>query len=430
MKNKFKWLINIFTLVLCVCALAIGVYAAKTAMLNLGGTLGFTMHSCLVEVSGTISPVAVKDSNGSYKKETITLDRAIMGSESSDSVTTTNMDLGSLEFYKGYDMVFDFEFKNMSGCATLAEFSIEFQNDAVTIVNDGVYDILPTTKVISPNGIVNLCFALHLEDETQILNGFNFTITADFEEFVVQEDVNGYNYVTMGTEDGSKTGTAIKWYPFAKQQDGSLVAFDATQDLTAGEYCFISEYVLDLSTQYANSSITIDESKSSTNYGLDFTDLPIGQLLNGTGDNSIFTKYGMSNSKLYNVITPQTLNGYKYRIRNCFSEPYTVYYSGTTNPATNQSFVLLNYGDYNLLADVGSNSPLKKDAKLITDKSSTKSWWLQSSFSYLDYHSTDGVSGSYYSGTSTVYYGGSANTNLTDLASSYYIRPCFQLTIN
>ncbi|MBE7074917.1 MAG: hypothetical protein E7376_02955, partial [Clostridiales bacterium] len=54
MKKNYKWLINVFTLVLCVCALAIGVYAAKQASLTATGTIGFTAHGCKVKVSGTI----------------------------------------------------------------------------------------------------------------------------------------------------------------------------------------------------------------------------------------------------------------------------------------------------------------------------------------------------------------------------------------
>jgi len=54
MKNKFKWLINVFTLVLCVCALAIGVYAAKQASLTATGTIGFKAHGVDMNVTGYI----------------------------------------------------------------------------------------------------------------------------------------------------------------------------------------------------------------------------------------------------------------------------------------------------------------------------------------------------------------------------------------
>ncbi|MBE7075084.1 MAG: hypothetical protein E7376_03820, partial [Clostridiales bacterium] len=54
MKKKFKWLINVATLVLCVCALAIGVYAAKQASLTATGTIGFKAHGLDLSITGTM----------------------------------------------------------------------------------------------------------------------------------------------------------------------------------------------------------------------------------------------------------------------------------------------------------------------------------------------------------------------------------------
>ena len=55
MKRKFSLLINIATLALCVCAIAFGVYSAKTASLNVSGTVGFTAHNCKVKVDSSLS---------------------------------------------------------------------------------------------------------------------------------------------------------------------------------------------------------------------------------------------------------------------------------------------------------------------------------------------------------------------------------------
>ena len=54
MKRKFSMFLNIAMLALCVCAIAIGVYSAKTASLNVTGTIGFNAHNCDVEISGYI----------------------------------------------------------------------------------------------------------------------------------------------------------------------------------------------------------------------------------------------------------------------------------------------------------------------------------------------------------------------------------------
>lgn len=47
-------LLNIAVLCLCVAAIAIGVYSAKNASLNVTGTIGFTAHNCNVDISGYI----------------------------------------------------------------------------------------------------------------------------------------------------------------------------------------------------------------------------------------------------------------------------------------------------------------------------------------------------------------------------------------
>ena len=54
-KKKLTFLADIAVLVLCVCAIAIGVYSAKNASLNVGGTVGFNAHDCEVDVYAEIT---------------------------------------------------------------------------------------------------------------------------------------------------------------------------------------------------------------------------------------------------------------------------------------------------------------------------------------------------------------------------------------
>ena len=133
----------------------------------------------MVEVSGTISPVAVQH-EGTYKKETFPINKTVLGAEGVDTVTY--IDLGDLEFYKGSDMVFDLVFKNVGTKQTNSKFSIDLESDAVTLVDDGKYSTVPKSEVISVNGRVKLTFALHLEDETQTLYDFSFVLNTEFEE--------------------------------------------------------------------------------------------------------------------------------------------------------------------------------------------------------------------------------------------------------
>ncbi|MBQ7885135.1 MAG: hypothetical protein IJ318_03485 [Clostridia bacterium] len=63
MKKKFGLWFNIVTICLCVCAIAIGVYSATTANLNVAGKIGFTAHGCNVNVGVFVTGHAV-DQNG------------------------------------------------------------------------------------------------------------------------------------------------------------------------------------------------------------------------------------------------------------------------------------------------------------------------------------------------------------------------------
>ena len=62
-KKKLTFLTDIAVLVLCVCAIAIGVYSAKNASINIGGSVGFNAHDCKVRVLGKISGAYDKDGN-------------------------------------------------------------------------------------------------------------------------------------------------------------------------------------------------------------------------------------------------------------------------------------------------------------------------------------------------------------------------------
>ncbi len=62
-KRKFNLLLEIATICLCVAAIAFGVYSAKTASLNVTGTIGFNAHNCNVYVYATLSGAANADGN-------------------------------------------------------------------------------------------------------------------------------------------------------------------------------------------------------------------------------------------------------------------------------------------------------------------------------------------------------------------------------
>ena len=69
MKKKLTFLADLAVLVLCVCAIAIGVYSAKNANLNVGGTVGFNAHDCDVDIDAILYGDSV-NANQSNAQET------------------------------------------------------------------------------------------------------------------------------------------------------------------------------------------------------------------------------------------------------------------------------------------------------------------------------------------------------------------------
>ncbi|MBE7082629.1 MAG: hypothetical protein E7378_03035 [Clostridiales bacterium] len=68
MKKKFSLLLNIATICLCVCAIAIGVWSAKSAQLAVSGNIGFTAHNCDVVATTYIQNAMKKDANDNWEE--------------------------------------------------------------------------------------------------------------------------------------------------------------------------------------------------------------------------------------------------------------------------------------------------------------------------------------------------------------------------
>ena len=88
MKRKFSLFLNIAMLCLSVCAIAFGVYSAKTASLNVGGSVGFVAHNCEIELNGTI--VACENSNATATKE-VTIPQTFIGRGAVPSTYSLNL---------------------------------------------------------------------------------------------------------------------------------------------------------------------------------------------------------------------------------------------------------------------------------------------------------------------------------------------------
>ena len=129
-KKKLTFLADLAVLVLCVCAIAIGVYSAKNASLNVGGTVGFIAHDCEVEVYGTITG-AVDANDGAITGNTTTATTIF---REGDSGTTGKLIKGNeaWNFGKIY-----FDDLNTTGDETAKPIVFTF-----VVTNKSAYDVL------------------------------------------------------------------------------------------------------------------------------------------------------------------------------------------------------------------------------------------------------------------------------------------------
>jgi len=254
MKKNFKWLINVATLVLCVCALAIGVYAAKQASLTATGTIGFKAHGLDLSITGEMyGHATTKDGQA-----VTSADPTALTSTFTDGTGT--MTLGNMYF---------------SDLGTEVEdivITLTIQNNTLYAV-EGVLSLPTTFNTISfektNNPIVQIgasstatmTIVMELTDtQTEITdteNNFSFTINFTKLQTIKQDTTKNYYYTTMGSAVLNKNQvTEVRWLPFAeKQEDNTWAAFDYTTKPTAGnEYYFISEYVLDASSNLSGLS--------------------------------------------------------------------------------------------------------------------------------------------------------------------------------
>lgn len=192
-KSKYSLLLSVLTLVLCIGVMATGIYAAKTAILNISGNLGFSMHDAIVDVVGTVKNVAEESGDGVTTKN---IERVIRGpqGETTDEIINSQ-DLGNLYFYGDRDMIFTFTFKNISSKSLLASISISGLNSNIMVVEDVVYDKLPADKPLLVDKTNTLIFALRVVDRTQRIDLTSFTISVGLEQYV-KKDSEG-NVITV-----------------------------------------------------------------------------------------------------------------------------------------------------------------------------------------------------------------------------------------
>ena len=266
MKKHSIWL-SIATLALCFGVMAFGVYSAVNSSLNVSGSLGFVMHDCMVEMSGTIYNLAegVTDTNASATLGNREIEKTVLGGE---STTTNNFALDDMYFYYGvdsstdqakmFDIVFQITFKNvLTSAVTISAPKPTVANaTAISVLdstNNSEYTTFPYSTTINAGESTTIMFALRLNDSSALTDKVALTWTGiTFEEWSLMryDSTNNYYYIELGTnpdvQDQSGNNVPLRWIPYAESTDGTTFSiFDSASEPKAGNtYYFISEYVL------------------------------------------------------------------------------------------------------------------------------------------------------------------------------------------
>ncbi|MBE7074808.1 MAG: hypothetical protein E7376_02380 [Clostridiales bacterium] len=403
MKKNFKWLINLATLVLCVCALAIGVYAAKQASLTATGTIGFTAHGCKVKVSGTIDAYI----EGGSEKLTGT-DATIaetLVDEEGEELSLPAMYFSDLE-EKGNIITINLKITSDSDFPVLCNIPnpVAYDSNSTTTQITAVQGVTSHQSfVLSTKGEykdITIKFTLtDIETASEISAIFDanlefkkYTLTRDMLNIATADNASDYittgtMYVEMGTYPNNSTtygdfaNKPIRWYAFAYNANGSeegmqaVTTFANKEAIGAGTYYFISEY-------------SIGESKISNNaYGSQvLTDLNYGDSLLNTAIENLATTCTMKDSEIYNQIAKRTLPG----------ESLNYYYdkdgnSVTPTPITkstlNSTLWAISDDEFNMLSvkysyNVDTTSSNQYESTGYGTMGASCLWWLRSPYDY------------------------------------------------
>lgn len=310
-KRKFSFLLEIATLCLCVTAIAIGVYSAKTASLNVGGTVAFQAHNCDVYVNATISQYLDENGVDPQSKEFVKGDSA--GSFVNIHDTTTSFDFGNVFFddinvignRPANYIIITIKLYNNSKYAVRASFvSTPFENSGITAVAENDALVLPANQSgyvegqtinislsISRQGLTN---ALKLAQSGAVILSCQKNYQTYTEQALKWDDSVGW-YVEMGEVNSDLKALAgdalpedltMRWLPIMeKNSDGKYVKFDAKTIPTG-------KTKEDIKPQAGKSYYFISQSLLYNCYESTSTDPSWGQVFPSVGGYGI--GYGMS----------------------------------------------------------------------------------------------------------------------------------------
>ena len=174
-KRKFNLLLQIATLCLCIAAIAFGVYSAKTASLNVSGTIGFEAHNVKATISAQIKGDGVTGSTVSADGTPRTDYATIGNTVNLTGTETTTQSLALTKFY----------FSDMGESGTPADIYLK-----ISVTNNSAFNIKVYFDV--PN-----------------ITGVTATIGED-----------SSSYVKLGTTDSDKSGNIVLKLSLNKNSSG------------------------------------------------------------------------------------------------------------------------------------------------------------------------------------------------------------------
>ena len=225
-KRKFNLLLQIATLCLCVAAIAFGVYSAKTASLNVSGTIGFEAHNCKVGVVAHLTGDGVVTNTES--NIVASPDGNVRRTALEKVATFTNdangtIDFGSLYFAdmdtvngKAAPIKMTFTITNNSAFAIKASVTLPKNNNDVTVLADK--DSIKIEQGTNKTGEITLTFTLN-NPEASLATALNLsTIKFDFTKFEFKKSDIEVKY----TDTALSTGAGLLSNYYIKYGQGTV----------------------------------------------------------------------------------------------------------------------------------------------------------------------------------------------------------------
>ena len=277
-KRKFSIWLNVVTICLSICAIAIGVYSIKTATLNINGTIGFTAHNCKVNISAYMyghsltadgTPVA-KPTSDSEKQYLVYGTSNTKATESAPLVInggseSLSFNINTDSTYKGIyfsdngtsgeaePITIVLTITNLSGFEVLVDGYVEAPTDAkYTILCYDVFNVLYAEDSDTKSTKITASYVLYPKLDANgnfenIVNPANVSLAINFSKIDTNISKDGF---VIETDTGFNNLSAIKEVPASNGSDILVIPSQFTDGTQVGQMGFFgsSQAVTNINT--------------------------------------------------------------------------------------------------------------------------------------------------------------------------------------